>query len=148
MAERQVLTSQLRELEHDGIVNRVVTDSVPPRVDYFLSDAGAELIPVMEGMCAWGTKHLGSRQAYLASWRCRVEYLTPKVTGLRELSDQHRQCASERGITMLLLGRPLKRLLTTVMVSFRSFEFSALKTVNTRLRLAPTAQIFQVVDFV
>ncbi|MGO8912593.1 MAG: winged helix-turn-helix transcriptional regulator [Bradyrhizobium sp.] len=55
----KVLTAQLRELEHDGIINRHVTDTVPPRVDYFLSDAGAELIPVVEGMCAWGTKHLG-----------------------------------------------------------------------------------------
>jgi DNA-binding HxlR family transcriptional regulator len=32
---------------------------VPPRVDYMLSDAGKELIPVMEAMCGWGTKHLG-----------------------------------------------------------------------------------------
>jgi DNA-binding HxlR family transcriptional regulator len=55
----KVLTAQLRELEHDGIISRRVTETVPPRVDYFLSDAGAELIPVMEGMCAWGTKHLG-----------------------------------------------------------------------------------------
>jgi HxlR-like helix-turn-helix protein len=30
-----------------------------PRVDYMLSDAGKELIPVMEAMCGWGTKHLG-----------------------------------------------------------------------------------------
>lgn len=55
----KVLTAQLRELEQDGIINRLVTDTVPPRVDYFLSNAGTELIPVMEGMCAWGTKHLG-----------------------------------------------------------------------------------------
>ena len=30
-----------------------------PRVDYMLSAAGNELIPVMQAMCAWGTKHLG-----------------------------------------------------------------------------------------
>jgi DNA-binding HxlR family transcriptional regulator len=55
----KVMTSQLRELEHDGVIKRRVSDDVPPRVDYFLSAAGHELIPVMEGMCAWGTKHLG-----------------------------------------------------------------------------------------
>jgi DNA-binding HxlR family transcriptional regulator len=55
----KVLTAQLRELEHDGILTRLATGSVPPRVDYMLSDAGEELIPVMEAMCGWGTKHLG-----------------------------------------------------------------------------------------
>lgn len=55
----KVLTAQLRELENDGVLTRLVTQSVPPRVDYMLSDAGRELIPVMEAMCGWGTKHLG-----------------------------------------------------------------------------------------
>ena len=55
----KVLTAQLRELERDGVIRRLVTETVPPRVDYMLSDAGSELIPVMEAMCGWGTKHLG-----------------------------------------------------------------------------------------
>jgi DNA-binding HxlR family transcriptional regulator len=55
----KVLTSQLRQLERDGLITRLVTESVPPRVDYRLSGAGEELIPVMEAMCAWATKHLG-----------------------------------------------------------------------------------------
>ena len=55
----KVLTAQLRELEHDGVIRRLATEIVPPRVDYLLSDAGKELIPVMEAMCSWGTKHLG-----------------------------------------------------------------------------------------
>jgi len=55
----KVLTAQLRELEHDGVIRRLVTECVPPRVDYRLTDAGNELIPVMEAMCGWGTKHLG-----------------------------------------------------------------------------------------
>ena len=55
----KVLTSQLRELEHDGVIKRLVTETVPRRVDYMLSDAGNELISVMDAMCSWGTKHLG-----------------------------------------------------------------------------------------
>jgi len=55
----KVLTSQLRQLERDGIIRRLVTASVPPRVDYRLSGAGEELVPIMEEMCAWGSKHLG-----------------------------------------------------------------------------------------
>ena len=55
----KVLTAQLRQLERDGVIRRLVTAMVPPRVDYRLSAAGAELIPIMEEMCAWGSKHLG-----------------------------------------------------------------------------------------
>jgi DNA-binding HxlR family transcriptional regulator len=55
----KVLTAQLRELERDGVIRRHVTRSVPPRVDYTLSDAGDELIAIMEKMCVWGTTHLG-----------------------------------------------------------------------------------------
>ncbi|HXA03441.1 MAG TPA: helix-turn-helix domain-containing protein [Bryobacteraceae bacterium] len=55
----KVLTAQLRELERDAVVRRLAAKTIPPRVDYMLSDAGKELIPVMEAMCSWGTKHLG-----------------------------------------------------------------------------------------
>jgi DNA-binding HxlR family transcriptional regulator len=55
----KVLTAQLRELEHHGVIRRLVTETVPQRVDYILSHAGSELIPVMEAICGWGTKHLG-----------------------------------------------------------------------------------------
>ena len=55
----KVLTAQLRELERDGVIKRLSAETVPPRVDYFLSDAGEELVPLMEALCSWGTKHLG-----------------------------------------------------------------------------------------
>lgn len=55
----KVLTAQLRELENDGMVLRTSSDATPPRVDYRLSPAGEELIPIMEMMCAWAQSHLG-----------------------------------------------------------------------------------------
>jgi DNA-binding HxlR family transcriptional regulator len=55
----KVLTAQLRRLEEDGVLCRQVTPSVPPRVDYELTAAGWELIPIMQSMCDWGSKHLG-----------------------------------------------------------------------------------------
>jgi len=55
----KVLTSQLRQLEKDGIIHRKATATVPPRVDYRLSRAGEDLIPVMQSMCKWAGKHLG-----------------------------------------------------------------------------------------
>jgi len=55
----KVLTEQLRQLEKDGVVRRLVTYSVPPRVDYELTTAGNELVPLMQAMCDWGSKYLG-----------------------------------------------------------------------------------------
>ena len=58
-ASEKVLTAQLRELQHDGVIDRIATPTVPPRVDYSLTNRGKELINVMETMCTWSIKHLG-----------------------------------------------------------------------------------------
>ena len=55
----KVLTEQLRELASAGIVDRKVTAVVPPRVDYSLTPAGAQLIPTMQELCDWGSRQFG-----------------------------------------------------------------------------------------
>jgi DNA-binding HxlR family transcriptional regulator len=55
----KVLTSQLRQLENDGIIRRRVKHASPPQVTYSLTRAGQELIEPMSDLCAWGTRHLG-----------------------------------------------------------------------------------------
>ena len=53
---QKVLTAQLRELEADGVVQPTPYPEVPPRVEYNLSPLGLELIPVIEGLHAWGSR--------------------------------------------------------------------------------------------
>ncbi len=55
----KVLTAQLRELEKDGIVNRAAVPSSPPKVTYSLSPSGQTLIPLLVGLCDWGSKQFG-----------------------------------------------------------------------------------------
>ena len=57
----KVLTAQLKELQQDGVIRRHAAKTVPPEVSYELTDAGNELVTVMESMCAWGIKRLGIR---------------------------------------------------------------------------------------
>jgi DNA-binding HxlR family transcriptional regulator len=51
---QKVLTAQLRELAAAGLVQRTVYPQVPPRVDYVLTPLGRDLIPVLEGLHAFG----------------------------------------------------------------------------------------------
>lgn len=47
------LTSVLRELEKEGIIERVVTPSVPPRVDYSLTPLGLSLLGPIKALRLW-----------------------------------------------------------------------------------------------
>lgn len=53
----RMLVKQLRELEHDGIVHRQVFTTVPPRVDYSLTDTGRKLLPVLHQLSHWGEEY-------------------------------------------------------------------------------------------
>lgn len=55
---QKMLTQQLRELEDDGIVERIVYNQVPPKVEYALSEYGASLKPILDSLCNWGETHI------------------------------------------------------------------------------------------
>lgn len=51
---QKVLTSQLRQMEANGLLTRKVYAEVPPRVEYTLTELGYSLEPVLEAMRDWG----------------------------------------------------------------------------------------------
>ncbi|BDR57092.1 winged helix-turn-helix transcriptional regulator [Xylocopilactobacillus apis] len=59
---QKVLTENLRQMENDGIVNRIVYAQVPPKVEYSLSDLGNSLRPIIDAMSDWGTNYLQENQ--------------------------------------------------------------------------------------
>ncbi|OYU79218.1 MAG: transcriptional regulator [Flavobacterium sp. BFFFF1] len=51
----RTLSLQLKQLEEDGVVRRVVYTGKPPlRVEYSLTDFGKTLIPVLDALAGWG----------------------------------------------------------------------------------------------
>jgi len=55
---QKMLTQQLRELEADGVINRIAYNQVPPKVEYELSEYGLSLENILDLLCAWGDVHI------------------------------------------------------------------------------------------
>ncbi len=59
---QKMLTQQLKELEKYGIIFRTVYPTVPPTVEYQLTELGKELLPIMKAMNEWGIKYININQ--------------------------------------------------------------------------------------
>lgn len=55
---QKMLTKQLRELESDGVVIRMVYNQIPPKVEYELSEYGWGLKNILDQFCRWGENHV------------------------------------------------------------------------------------------
>ena len=53
----KVLISCLNEMEEDGLIIREEYDILPPKVEYYLTDIGYTLRPVIESMHKWGKEY-------------------------------------------------------------------------------------------
>ncbi|MBQ9015516.1 MAG: helix-turn-helix transcriptional regulator [Firmicutes bacterium] len=53
-ATPRMMSKQLKELEEDGVINRVLYPVVPPKTEYSLTEFGETLVPIVESLCSWG----------------------------------------------------------------------------------------------
>ncbi len=60
---QRMLTLTVRALERDGLVSRTVHASVPPRVDYELTDLGRSLLVPLGALADWANTHRSDIQA-------------------------------------------------------------------------------------
>ena len=54
---QRMLTLTLRGLERDGLVTRTVFPTIPPRVDYALTDLGRSLLGPVDALGRWARQH-------------------------------------------------------------------------------------------
>ncbi|MER8012049.1 helix-turn-helix domain-containing protein [Streptomyces sp. NPDC094149] len=59
----KMLTQNLRMLERNGLVERNVHPTVPPRVEYTLTEAGRALRATVDAMCDWTHRYFGHIEA-------------------------------------------------------------------------------------
>ncbi|MAY74244.1 MAG: MarR family transcriptional regulator [Phycisphaerae bacterium] len=50
---QKMLIQQLRQMEQDGVVRRIVHPQVPPKVEYCLTDWGQALCPALDALLQW-----------------------------------------------------------------------------------------------
>jgi len=55
---QKMLTTTLRSLEADGLINRQFYPEIPPRVEYELSDLGKSLVPHIQQLTGWGRQYM------------------------------------------------------------------------------------------
>ena len=55
---QRMLTLTLRNLERDGLVSRAVTPSIPPRVDYALTELGCSLLTPIMALSEWALDNI------------------------------------------------------------------------------------------
>ena len=51
---QRMLTMRLRELERDGLIQRLVHEVIPPRVEYEMTELCMEVHPFFRDLCLWG----------------------------------------------------------------------------------------------
>jgi DNA-binding HxlR family transcriptional regulator len=59
---KQMLVNQLRELEGDKLIERIVFAEIPPKVLYQLTPKGKSLLPIIGVMADWGKKNMRKEQ--------------------------------------------------------------------------------------
>ncbi|UFH52394.1 helix-turn-helix domain-containing protein [Spirosoma sp. KNUC1025] len=59
---KQMLVNQLRELEEDKIIERIIYAEIPPRVEYKITEYGQSLFPIINVMQEWGIHDMKSER--------------------------------------------------------------------------------------
>jgi DNA-binding HxlR family transcriptional regulator len=55
--KRNILADRLKRLEAAGVIEKLQYEKHPPRFEYLLTDKGCDLLPVLQELARWATKH-------------------------------------------------------------------------------------------
>jgi len=100
---QRMLTTQLRELEEDGVIERKVYAQVPPKVEYSISKRGQALKPIIDAMWDWGKNFLDTLPKDQV--KPKASYSLTNVSpsrGANQMPALNNKSQPENGNTMLL----------------------------------------------
>lgn len=70
---QRMLTLTLRGLERDGLVDRAVEPTIPPKVTYTLTELGESLVEPVEALGRWAIAHIGCIRAAQERFDLRLD---------------------------------------------------------------------------
>ena len=70
---QKMLTQTLRTLERDGLVTRTQYPTIPPRVDYELTELGQDVVVLLDAVIRWSEDHALDITAARARYDVNVE---------------------------------------------------------------------------
>jgi DNA-binding HxlR family transcriptional regulator len=85
----KVLAQQLKEMMQDGLVKRVSYDTIPPKVEYMLTDSGECLIPALDILYVWSIRQMDRRGIAIDPDNFVVHKSEKYVNALRDVIDSH-----------------------------------------------------------
>ena len=62
---QKMLTQQLREMEENGLIRRVIYTQVPPKVEYSLTEHGKSLRLILDTMLSWGIEYAQDKNIFI-----------------------------------------------------------------------------------
>ena len=89
---QRMLTLTLRGLERDGLVTRTIYPTIPPRVDYELTDLGRTLIATLMALGDWALSNRANVEKARAAFDAKEKKSKAKI-GLVPLAWSRRQVA-------------------------------------------------------
>lgn len=57
---QKILSERLRELEEDGLIERIAYPEIPPKVEYLLTTKGEEIFPALNLIEKWSKKNFAA----------------------------------------------------------------------------------------
>jgi DNA-binding HxlR family transcriptional regulator len=80
---QRMLTLTLRQLERDGIINRKIYPTVPPKVEYWLTPLGQTLLETMQSLVDWTIDHREEIISARDEYDARNEALAVETEAIR-----------------------------------------------------------------
>jgi DNA-binding HxlR family transcriptional regulator len=65
----KMLVQQLKELQADGVIDRLDFKEIPPKVEYSLTPFGGSLAKALAPLCVWGTEHMSQVETLMSCRR-------------------------------------------------------------------------------